>query len=56
MSTLERMKVLGVTCSARTALMSLTEGGRVVDTPVERIDVAALHEASAELEATLDER
>lgn len=54
-STLSRMKVVGVTCSTKTALFSLVEDGRVVTAPVERVEVASLHEASEELEATLSE-
>jgi hypothetical protein len=49
------MKVLGVTCSTGTALFSLVEDGAVVDAPVQRVEVASLLEASAELESTLDE-
>jgi len=49
------MKVLGVTCSSSTALVTLVDAGVVVPSPVERIDVSALHEASEELEATIDE-
>jgi len=49
------MKVVGVTCSTKTALFSLVEDGRVVTAPVERVEVASLHEASEELEATLSE-
>lgn len=33
----------------------MVEDGEVVDASVQKVDVAALHEASAELEATLDE-
>jgi hypothetical protein len=49
------MKVVGVTCSTKTALFSVVEDGRVVAAPVERVDVASLHEASEELESTLGE-
>jgi hypothetical protein len=49
------MKVVGVTCSTKTALFSVVEEGRVVVAPVERVDVASLHEASEELESTLAE-
>lgn len=49
------MKVLGVTCSTGIALFSMVQAGEVIDTPVQRVAVASLHEASAELEATLDE-
>ena len=45
----------GVTCSTGTALLSVVEDGKVVDEPVQRVDVASLLEASAELESTLDE-
>lgn len=48
------MKVLGVTCSGTTALLSLVEDGQVVPSPVERVDVGALHEVSEELEATIE--
>src|SRR5207247_7106289 len=50
-----RVKVVGVTCSTKSALFSLVENGEVVDTPVERVEVGSLHEASEELEATLAE-
>jgi hypothetical protein len=49
------VKVVGVTCSTKSALFSLVENGEVVDTPVERVEVGSLHEASQELEATLAE-
>lgn len=47
--------MLGVTCSTSTALLSVVRDGEVVDAPVQKIDVGSLLEASAELEATLDE-
>lgn len=47
--------VLGVTCSNRSALLSVVTTGEVVDAPVNRIQVALIHEASEELVATLDE-
>jgi hypothetical protein len=50
-----RVKVLGVTCSPKNAHLALVADGAVVDAPVERIDVATLHEASEELKAMLDE-
>jgi hypothetical protein len=49
------VKVLGVTCSTRTALLSVVEDGSVVSASVERIEVASLNEASVELESTLEE-
>lgn len=49
------MKVLGVTCSTKTAFLSVVDGDMVVVAPVDRLDVASLHEASAELLATLDD-
>jgi hypothetical protein len=47
--------VLGVTCSNTVALLTAVEYGQVVASPVYRIEVASLSEASAELEATLEE-
>jgi hypothetical protein len=47
--------VLGVTCSSKAALLAVVDGGDVINAPVYRIEVAALLEASAELEATLEE-
>jgi hypothetical protein len=47
--------VLGVTCSNRSALFSVVDSGKVIDSPVDRIEVASLHEASEELQATLEE-
>jgi hypothetical protein len=49
------MRVLGVTCSTTTALFSVVEDSKVVDAPVPKVKVGSLLEASAELEATLDE-
>jgi hypothetical protein len=49
------VKVLGVTCSTGTALLSVVEDGEVVDATVQRVQVASLLEASAELESMLDE-
>jgi hypothetical protein len=47
--------VLGVTCSTQSALLTGVENGEVVETAVYRIDVGAIHEASAELQSTMDE-
>lgn len=47
--------VLGVTCSNQSALLAAVENGEVQDTDIPRIDVGALHEASEELQGTLDE-
>ncbi len=49
------MRVLGVTCSPHCAYLTLAIDGAVASAPVERIDVAAQYEASAELLSTLDE-
>lgn len=49
------MKVVGVTCSANTALLAGVVDGRVVRLPVEKIEVAHQYEASSELEETQEE-
>jgi hypothetical protein len=47
--------ILGVTCSTQCALLAGVEGGQIVETPVNRIEVGAIHEASDDLESTLEE-
>lgn len=47
--------ILGVTCSTQCALLTGVEDGEIVETPVNRIEVGAIHEASDDLESTLDE-
>jgi hypothetical protein len=47
--------VLGVTCSPQCALLAGVVDHKVVETAVYRINVASIHEASQELEATLEE-
>lgn len=47
--------VLGVACSGSTALLTAVEAGQVLEAPLYRIQPANLSEASAELEATLNE-
>jgi hypothetical protein len=49
------MRVLGVTCSPKTAFLSIAEDQEIVETSVSSIDVAAQYEASEEMLATLDE-
>ena len=54
-STLPHVRVLGVTCSTKVALLTKVEDGAISANSFEKIEVGALHEASAELVATLEE-
>jgi hypothetical protein len=49
------MRVLGVTCSPKSAFLSLAEDQAIVAAGVSRIDVASQYEASEEMLSTLDE-
>jgi hypothetical protein len=49
------MRALGVTCTPNTAYLSLAADGAIVNAPVQRVEVAAQYEASAELLSTLNE-
>jgi hypothetical protein len=46
------VKVVGVTCSAKTALLTGVENGSVIPMDVQKIDVAYQYEASREFVAT----
>jgi hypothetical protein len=49
------MRVLGVTCSPKTAFLALADDREIIDAAVARVDVAAQYEASEEMLSTLDE-
>lgn len=49
------VRTLGVTCNPRIAYLTLALDGVMVEDQVERVEVAAQYEASAELLSTLDE-
>jgi hypothetical protein len=49
------VRVLGISCTPKSAFLTLAVDGEVVDAPVVRVDVASQYEASAEMLATLDE-
>jgi hypothetical protein len=49
------VRAVGVTCNPRTAYLTLAVDGAITEATVERVEVAAQYEASAELLSTLDE-
>jgi hypothetical protein len=49
------VRALGVTCNPHIAYLTLAVDGLIAQTVVERVEVAAQYEASAELLSTLDE-
>jgi hypothetical protein len=49
------VRALGVTCNPPTAYLTLAIDGTIMEAQVERVEVAAQYEASAELLSTLDE-
>jgi hypothetical protein len=50
-----RVRTLGVTCTPRIAYLTLALDGAITEAPVERVEVAAQYESSAELLSTLEE-
>lgn len=50
-----QVKVLGVTCSSTDILCAVVEDSTILQSHIERIEVASLYDASEELEATLTE-
>jgi hypothetical protein len=49
------VRALGVTCNPHTAYLTLAADGAIKQAAVERVEVAAQYEASAELLSTLEE-